>query len=44
MIDEALQKAIEAEALRQQDNVFKFRPVMGEKCIVTCPLKGRGTR
>ncbi len=33
-----------AEALRQQDNVFKFRPVMGEKCIVTCPLKGRGTR
>ena len=33
-----------AEALRQQDNVFKFRPVMGERCIVTCPLKGRGTR
>ena len=27
-----------ADALRQQDNVFKFRPVMGERCIVTCPL------
>lgn len=27
-----------ADALRQQDSVFKFRPVMGERCIVTCPL------
>lgn len=26
------------EALRQQDPVFKFRPVTGEKCIVNCPL------
>ena len=29
-----------ADALRQQDPVFKFRPVMGEKCVVTCPLRG----
>ena len=28
-----------ADALRQQDPVFKFRPVTGEKCIVNCPLK-----
>ena len=27
-----------AAALRQQDSVFKFRPVMGERCVVTCPL------
>lgn len=27
-----------ADALRQQDPVFKFRPVTGEKCIVNCPL------
>lgn len=26
------------KALRQQDPVFKFRPVTGEKCIVSCPL------
>ena len=26
------------EALRQQDPVFKFRPVTGEKCIISCPL------
>jgi hypothetical protein len=26
------------DALRQQDPVFKFRPVTGEKCIVACPL------
>ena len=26
------------EALSQQDPVFKFRPVTGEKCIVSCPL------
>ncbi len=25
-------------ALRKQDPVFKFRPVTGEKCIVSCPL------
>lgn len=30
-----------ADALRQQDNVFKFRPVMGEKCVITCPLTGK---
>ena len=30
-------KALE-EALSQQDPVFKFRPVTGEKCIVNCPL------
>ena len=29
-----------ADALRQQDHVFKFRPVMGERCVVTCPLNG----
>ena len=29
-----------ADALRQQDPVFKFRPVMGEKCVVVCPLRG----
>ncbi|MBE6930722.1 MAG: hypothetical protein E7463_10615 [Ruminococcaceae bacterium] len=29
-----------ADALRQQDPVFKFRPVTGEKCIVNCPLRG----
>ncbi len=27
-----------ADALRQQDPVFKFRPVTGEKCVVNCPL------
>lgn len=27
-----------ADALRQHDPVFKFRPVTGEKCIVNCPL------
>jgi ferredoxin len=27
-----------ADALRQHDPVFKFRPVTGEKCIVACPL------
>ena len=27
-----------ADALRQQDPVFKFRPVTGEKCIISCPL------
>ena len=27
------------EALSQQDPVFKFRPVTGEKCIVACPLR-----
>lgn len=27
-----------ADALRQQDAVFKMRPVTGEKCIVNCPL------
>ena len=27
-----------ADALRQHDPVFKFRPVTGEKCIVSCPL------
>ena len=26
------------EALSQQDPVFKFRPVTGEKCVVNCPL------
>ena len=30
-----------AEALRKQDNVYKFRPVTGERCIVDCPLRGR---
>mgnify|MGYP006864395561 CR=1 FL=1 len=29
-----------ADALRQQDPVFKNRPVTGEKCIVNCPLRG----
>ena len=29
-----------ADALRQMDPVLKFRPVTGEKCIVTCPLRG----
>jgi len=29
-----------ADALRQQDPVFKFRPVTGEKCVVNCPLRG----
>jgi len=29
-----------ADALRQQDHVLKFRPVTGERCIVTCPLRG----
>ena len=29
-----------AEALRQMDPVLKFRPVTGERCIVTCPLRG----
>lgn len=28
------------DALRQQDPVFKFRPVTGEKCIINCPLRG----
>ena len=27
-------------ALEQQDSVFKYRPVTGEKCIVVCPLNG----
>lgn len=27
-----------ADALSQQDHVFKFRPVMGERCVVVCPL------
>ena len=27
-----------SDALRQQDPVFKFRPVTGEKCIISCPL------
>lgn len=27
-----------ADALHQQDPVFKFRPVTGEKCIIRCPL------
>lgn len=35
---ETITEANLADALRQQDNVFKFRPVMGERCIVTCPL------
>ncbi|MBQ3084874.1 MAG: 4Fe-4S binding protein [Clostridia bacterium] len=26
------------DALRLQDPVFKFRPVTGEKCVVSCPL------
>ena len=30
-----------ADALRQQDPVFKFRPVTGEKCVISCPLMGR---
>ena len=29
-----------ADALRQMDPVLKFRPVTGEKCIISCPLKG----
>ncbi|HHX21557.1 MAG TPA: hypothetical protein GX722_07175 [Clostridiales bacterium] len=29
-----------ADALRQHDHVFKFRPVTGERCIVVCPLFG----
>ncbi|MDD2504104.1 MAG: 4Fe-4S binding protein [Clostridia bacterium] len=29
-----------ADALKQQDNVYKFRPVTGESCIVSCPLSG----
>jgi epoxyqueuosine reductase QueG len=29
-----------ADALRQQDSVYKFRPVTGESCIVNCPLSG----
>ncbi len=33
-----------AAALRRQDSVFKFRPVMGERCIVTCPLAGGNAR
>ncbi|NLB42568.1 MAG: epoxyqueuosine reductase, partial [Clostridiales bacterium] len=32
-----------ADALRQQDNVYKFRPVTGESCIVSCPLSGTKT-
>ena len=28
------------ESLRQMDPVLKFRPVTGEKCIITCPLMG----
>ena len=28
-----------ADALRQMDPVLKFRPVTGEKCIISCPLK-----
>ncbi len=27
-------------ALRQQDYVYKFRPVTGESCIINCPLNG----
>lgn len=30
-----------ADALRKQDNVFKFRPVTGERCVVACPLTGK---
>ena len=29
-----------AEILKQQDYVYKFRPVTGESCIVSCPLSG----
>jgi ferredoxin len=35
--DEVTAEALDA-ALRQHDPVFKFRPVTGEKCIVSCPL------
>lgn len=35
--EEITAEALE-EALRQQDPVFKFRPVTGEKCIISCPL------
>lgn len=35
---ESITTDILADALRQQDPVFKFRPVTGEKCIVNCPL------
>lgn len=28
------------EALKQQDPIYKFRPVTGESCIVNCPLNG----
>ncbi len=31
-----------ADALRQQDQVLKFRPVTGERCVAVCPLlKGK---
>ena len=29
-----------ADALRKMDPVLKFRPVTGEKCIISCPLQG----
>lgn len=35
-----LTEEVLAAALEKQDNVFKHRPVMGERCIVTCPLNG----
>ena len=35
--EEITAEALDA-ALRQHDPVFKFRPVTGEKCIVSCPL------
>ncbi len=29
------------EALKKLDHVYKYRPVTGERCIVTCPLNGQ---
>jgi len=37
--DEVTAQAL-ADALRKMDPVLKFRPVTGEKCIISCPLQG----